>query len=412
MEIPIKHHGEFSKIAIVSPEDYDEVMKHKWHYNAGYIQGMINGVYMPMHKLIMKTPPNMVVDHINRIRHDNRRENLRLVTPKENSQNRPKPKNNSSFYRGVTFKSNIKKYQSCLQIDYKTINLGYYENEVCAAEAFDTYVTQNNLIHELNFKEKRDEYLKRPKIQVTVGKRISKYYGVTKRSRNSFQAKTYFDKKLIGCYKTEIEAAQAVDNHIIQQQYPRPLNFPENHPNYFSNLKCVIVEPGVVEIVKNDCKTGILIDENDFECIKNNNTISVNNNGYALVKDGIPLHRYLMQVTDSTIYVDHIDGNRKNNRRSNLRLSNLQLNAQNKRKKQGTTSIYHGVCKHKKWKSWLSTFTINGSKKHIGAFRDEEFAARARDLFIMKNYPDQHYNYNFKWTPEEIAEWQQKLANK
>lgn len=56
----------------------------------GYAQGCGNGVkIMLMHRYFMAPiPPGMIVDHINRVRLDNRRANLRVVTPTESNMNR------------------------------------------------------------------------------------------------------------------------------------------------------------------------------------------------------------------------------------------------------------------------------------------------------------------------------------
>lgn len=55
-----------------------------------------------LNKLIMNPESGMVVDHINHDTLDNRRINLRVVTPGQNGQNRNgPPSNNSSGYRGV-----------------------------------------------------------------------------------------------------------------------------------------------------------------------------------------------------------------------------------------------------------------------------------------------------------------------
>jgi hypothetical protein len=407
MEIKVNTHNGESKPALVSPEDYDEIIKYKWAFKHGYLYASVNRKTIAMHNFIMHPQNGFIVDHINRIRHDNRRENLRFLTLKENSQNRSKRPKYTSIYRGVSFYTRYNKFVTHFRLNYKLIHLGYHVNEIDAAEAFDTYVAQNNLIHELNFKEKRDEYLKRPKILTRVGK-FSKYYGVSK-FKKKFQATAF--NNYLGRYDTEVEAANVVDNYIIQQKFNRPLNFPENHPDYcLTKLTYVILDNGVFELVKNDCKTGILIDEKDYEQIKNM-TMTINSQGYVQITNGIPLHRYLMGVTDTNIFIDHIDGNPKNNQRSNLRLSNAQLNAKNRKKKEGTTSKFYGVCKKGK-NTWKAYITVEGSLNYFGTFNDEEFAARARDLFIIKNHSDQHYNYNFKWTPEEITEWQQKLANK
>jgi hypothetical protein len=50
----------------------------------------------------MKPPNGLVVDHINTKSFDNRLENLRVVTQKVNTQNKTKPKNNTSGNMGVS----------------------------------------------------------------------------------------------------------------------------------------------------------------------------------------------------------------------------------------------------------------------------------------------------------------------
>lgn len=54
-----------------------------------------------LHRLLMNPPKGMEVDHINRDRLDNRRENLRVVTHRENMQNQGPEGRGKSGYRGV-----------------------------------------------------------------------------------------------------------------------------------------------------------------------------------------------------------------------------------------------------------------------------------------------------------------------
>ncbi|MDA6684686.1 HNH endonuclease signature motif containing protein [Escherichia coli] len=73
----------------------------------GYLMIMINGKAYPAHRLawliVYGTMPDGFIDHINRVRTDNRISNLRLVTHSENMQNRKIQKNNKSGYRGVSW---------------------------------------------------------------------------------------------------------------------------------------------------------------------------------------------------------------------------------------------------------------------------------------------------------------------
>lgn len=53
------------------------------------------------HQLYLNYEAGLVCDHINRYRFDNRFENLRIVTYRENNRNRTKQSNNTSGYTGI-----------------------------------------------------------------------------------------------------------------------------------------------------------------------------------------------------------------------------------------------------------------------------------------------------------------------
>ena len=79
--------------------------------------------------------------------------------------------------------------------------------------------------------------------------------------------------------------------------------------------------------------------------------------------------------------VDHIDGDRLNNRRSNLRFCSHRENGQNQKCHRNRTgsSIYVGVTK-RQWSNngnvyWAARIKIDGHRKHLGYFKTEEEAA-------------------------------------
>ena len=83
--------------------------------------------------------------------------------------------------------------------------------------------------------------------------------------------------------------------------------------------------------------------------------------------------------------VDHIDRNRLNNKRSNLRVCTRQQNSWNKGKKvsKQTSSKYIGVCRHQKI-YWQSYIKIDGKVVGLGYFKDEKDAARAYNEACVK----------------------------
>lgn len=72
--------------AVISVEDITVIAGRRWCLSSqGYV---VSGrPHVKMHRLIMAACPDAIVDHINGIRHDNRRENLRLVDNKQHAQN-------------------------------------------------------------------------------------------------------------------------------------------------------------------------------------------------------------------------------------------------------------------------------------------------------------------------------------
>lgn len=70
--------------------------------------------------------PKLMLDHINRIRSDNRLVNLREVSVSENNQNTSISKNNSTGYSGISFHKATGKYQARIGVDGKSKYLGIF----------------------------------------------------------------------------------------------------------------------------------------------------------------------------------------------------------------------------------------------------------------------------------------------
>lgn len=115
-QIQLRNTGHFT---VVDEEDYEELEKFSpWYENdSGYAmkKTRVKGknVSIRMHRIIMKAPKGLVVDHINGNKLDNRKSNLRCVGQQINCWNKEKESYIHKKYdlpNGVTFDMNRNKY--------------------------------------------------------------------------------------------------------------------------------------------------------------------------------------------------------------------------------------------------------------------------------------------------------------
>ena len=104
-------------VSLVDDDDYEELSKYKWTMgtNYGYRKEIFNGKTKNMfiqHKIMGKAQPGYVLDHINRNKLDNRKENLRFITIQQNKINSTVRRDCKSGYKGVTFCKNRTSYKN------------------------------------------------------------------------------------------------------------------------------------------------------------------------------------------------------------------------------------------------------------------------------------------------------------
>lgn len=121
---------------------YDKVKKHKWSISHGYAYFTDNTSTprktIKLHNFILEHyPSDIVIDHINGDKLDNRLINLRFVSNKENIRNSSGKNNSTSFYKGVSWDSSRNKWIASIQYNGKTHHIGRFDNEEECAKAYD-----------------------------------------------------------------------------------------------------------------------------------------------------------------------------------------------------------------------------------------------------------------------------------
>lgn len=117
-------------------------------------------------------------------------------------------------------------------------------------------------------------------------------------------------------------------------------------------------------------------------------------NGYAsrsVRVDGrmrtVRLHREVLGLVHGDgLQADHVNGDRLDNRRQNLRVA---TEAENRQNVPGLTrtSRFRGVCWNRTARKWQAQVKTNGRQNYLGVFEREEDAAEAARAFRAAHLP-------------------------
>ena len=134
-----------------------------------------------------------------------------------------------------------------------------------------------------------------------------------------------------------------------------------------------------------------LVDDEDFEML-NRHKWYQHSTGYAVREKRIGPIRHIFwlhrQVFPTKSEIDHIDGNRLNNQKANLRGCTHRQNMANrwKNKEPGLTSRFKGVSWAADKRKWLASTSKNSKTIYLGRYDREEDAARAHDNFARQEF--------------------------
>lgn len=110
--------------------------------------------------------------------------------------------------------------------------------------------------------------------------------------------------------------------------------------------------------------------------------LSPNASGYLRVHIGgqsYLQHRLAFLYKEGKVpaYVDHVNGDKSDNRWSNLRSATRSNNEHNKGKYENNTSGFKGVSWHKQNQKWRASIYVESKQKHLGLFDTKEEAYSA-----------------------------------
>lgn len=138
------------QVALVDDDDFERASAFKW-----FVQKVSYGFYAVRHKVTVehgsymyylhyfilgrdqKQRNGLEIDHINGNPLDNRKENLRVCTVRQNRCNRRKLEGSASRYKGVFYDKTRGKWSASIRTAGITYNLGRFYDEVEAAKAYD-----------------------------------------------------------------------------------------------------------------------------------------------------------------------------------------------------------------------------------------------------------------------------------
>jgi hypothetical protein len=167
---------------LVDDDVYPELAQYRWRLNSsGYAVRSCKAhdkeIAVCMHREIMHAPRGLVVDHIDGNKLNCTRANMRLITQQENLMNRRCFKNNRCGYKGVTQQHG--KWHARIQFHEKLIHLGFWEDQITAALAYDC--AAHKLFGEYAHPNLPDSPIP-PQVEQVVGAKLSAWFAAVMKS--------------------------------------------------------------------------------------------------------------------------------------------------------------------------------------------------------------------------------------
>lgn len=116
-------------------EDYNKIKDYHWYVHQGYIKTVVRGKNISLHRLVMGVlddDDRKPVDHINRNKLDDRKQNLRIVTTAQNNKNRDRWRKDGTKV-GIYHERN--RWKATIGLNGKCVTIGVYKTYEDAVKA-------------------------------------------------------------------------------------------------------------------------------------------------------------------------------------------------------------------------------------------------------------------------------------
>jgi len=133
-----------------------------------------------------------------------------------------------------------------------------------------------------------------------------------------------------------------------------------------------------------------IVDHEDFEWLNQWKWHYMNGYAYHSFKINgkyteIGMHAFILQ-TPKGMETDHVNRNRSDNRRSNLRVVTTSQNQHNVGVNVKNTSGHKGITFHKRDRYWQVMIRIAGRRFYIGSYKEKDKAIVAYNIAERKAY--------------------------
>ena len=139
------------------------------------------------------------------------------------------------------------------------------------------------------------------------------------------------------------------------------------HDDY---AEVVLYNKNCVEIDK------VLIDLEDIEKVSKHKWHK-SYSGYAVTSNSKPMHRLIIKCPKEK-FIDHINHNKLDNRKQNLRITEQKHNTKNRVRPSNNTSGKTGVSWKKDINKWIAYIGVNNKHIYLGEYKDIQDAINAR----------------------------------